>query len=167
MNKINIDNWVEYSLKDLGFFIYHGVRQKQSDRKEGKVALLTAGKENQGVATYIGNPLCKYKDPISVDMFGNSFFHKGIYSGDDNIYFFINDELDDLIKLFIATVINTKTSKLYDFKTQFREPDAKNLKIKLPSKNHNQPDFEYMRSYMKNIMIESEKNIENLLKLVN
>ena len=23
-----------------------------------------------------------------VDMFGNCFFHKGLYSGDDNIYFF-------------------------------------------------------------------------------
>ena len=162
MNKIETNTWKEYNLKDIGFSVFHGCRQKQADREDGTIPLLTAGKENQGVATYIGNPLCQYEDSITVDMFGNCFFHKGVYSGDDNIYFFINSDLNDYIKIFIASIINKQNSILYDFKSQFRQPQADTLTIVLPSKTNNTPDWEYMESYMKNIMQESEENIENL-----
>ena len=167
MKKVDIKLWKEYKLKDIGFYIYHGIRQKQSDRKYGNIPLLTAGKENQGVATYISNSLCKYKDSITVDMFGNSFFHKGIYSGDDNIYFFINTKLSILTKIFITCVINKQNSLQYNFKSQFRQPQADALTVSLPSKTDGTPDFKYMESYMKNIMQESEKNIENLRNINN
>ena len=167
MNSVCIKNWKEYNLKDIGFSVFHGCRQKQADREDGNIPLLTAGKENQGVATYIGNPLCQYKDSITVDMFGNCFFHKGVYSGDDNIYFFINAKLNDYIKIFIASVINKQNSTLYDFNSQFRQPQADTLTVLLPSKTNNTPDWEYMESYMKNIMQESEKQLENLQNISN
>lgn len=167
MKRINIESWKEYKLKDIGFSIFHGSRQKQAEREAGNVPLLTAGKENQGVAAYIGNPLCQYQDPVTVDMFGNCFFHKGIYSGDDNIYFFINKDLNDVIKIFISSIINKQNSILYNFKSQFRQQQADALTVILPSKSDNTPDYEYMESYMKNIMQESEKNIEKLNNIHN
>ena len=48
MNKINIDNWKEFAMSDLGFKNYHGKRLKKSDRLEGDIPFITAGKENQG-----------------------------------------------------------------------------------------------------------------------
>lgn len=167
MNRINTETWKEYKLKNIGFSIYHGIRQKQSDREDGQIPLLTAGKEKQGVAAYIANPSCQYEDPITVDMFGNSFFHKGIYSGDDNIYFFINKDLNDVIKVFISSIINKQNSSLYSFKSQFRQPQANALTVTLPSKADGTPDYKYMESYMKNILQESEKNIENLRNIDN
>ncbi len=167
MKRINIESWKEYKLKDIGFSIFHGSRQKQAEREAGNVPLLTAGKENQGVAAYIGNPLCQYQDPVTVDMFGNCFFHKGIYSGDDNIYFFINKDLNDVIKIFISSIINKQNSILYNFKSQFRQQQADALTVILPSKSDNTPDYEYIESYMKNIMQESEKNIEKLNNIHN
>lgn len=162
MSKVCINTWKKFKLKDLGFSVFHGCRQKQTDRTEGNIPLLTAGKENQGVATYIGNPLCSYKDPITVDMFGNCFYHKGVYSGDDNIYFFINENLNDLIKIFIVSIINKENSIKYSFKSQFRQPQADALTVILPLKRNNEPDWGYMESYMENIMQDSEKKIENL-----
>lgn len=162
MSKINLNTWKEFKLKELGFSVFHGCRQKQADREEGEIPLLTAGKENQGVATYIGNPLCKYRDPITVDMFGNCFYHKGTYSGDDNIYFFINENLSDLVKIFITSIINKQNTALYNFKSQFRQPQADALTVILPSKSNNNPDWEYMESYMKNIMQKSQQNISKL-----
>lgn len=149
------------------FPFFHGSRQKQAEREAGNIPLLTAGKENQGVAAYIGNPLCQYQDPVTVDMFGNCFFHKGIYSGDDNIYFFINKDLNDVIKIFISSIINKQNSILYNFKSQFRQQQADALTVILPSKSDNTPDYEYIESYMKNIMQESEKNIEKLNNIHN
>ena len=126
--------------------------------------MLTAGKENQGVASYISNTSSVYTDAITVDMFGNSFFHKGDYAGDDNIYFFINDKISDNAKLFIAAILNTNNSKIYAYKEQFRQPQADVLSVLLPATSTGEPDWEYMEDYMKAIMEESEKSLENLKK---
>lgn len=161
---IDTSTWKEFNMSDIGFKNFHGIRQKQSDRTEGDTPLLTAGKENQGVASYIGNPPSTYIDSITVDMFGNSFFHKGVYAGDDNIYFFVNDNVSDEAKLFIAAIINTDNTPKYAFKDQFRQPQADALSVHLPATLDGQPDWDYMESYMKAVMEESEKSIENLKK---
>ena len=80
MNKINIDNWKEFAMSDLGFKNYHGKRLKKSDRLEGNIPFITAGKENQGVASYINNAPFVYTDAITVDMFGNSYYQHQPYS---------------------------------------------------------------------------------------
>lgn len=161
---IDTSTWKEFNMSDIGFKNFHGIRQKQSDRTEGDTPLLTAGKENQGVASYIGNPPSTYIDSITVDMFGNSFFHKGVYAGDDNIYFFVNDNVSDEVKLFIAAIINTDNTPKYAFKDQFRQPQADALSVHLPATLDGQPDWDYMKSYMKAVMEESEKSLENLRK---
>ena len=161
---IDTSTWKEFHLYDIGFTNYHGIRQKKADRKEGDIPLLTAGKENQGVASYISNTSSVYTDAITVDMFGNSFFHKGDYTGDDNIYFFINDKISDNAKLFIAAILNTNNSKIYAYKEQFRQPQADVLSVLLPATPDGQPDWDYMESYMKAVMEESEKSLENLKK---
>ena len=161
---IDTSTWKEFNMSDIGFKNFHGIRQKQSDRTEGATPLLTAGKENQGVASYIGNPPSTYIDSITVDMFGNSFFHKGVYAGDDNIYFFVNDNVSDEAKLFIAAIINTDNTPKYAFKDQFRQPQADALSVHLPATSDGQPDWAYMESYMKAVMEESEKSLENLKK---
>ncbi|MBQ9531358.1 MAG: restriction endonuclease subunit S [Eubacterium sp.] len=161
---IDTSMWKEFKLSDIGFKNFHGIRQKQSDRVDGNIPLLTAGKENQGVASYIGNPESTYVDSISVDMFGNSFFHKGEYAGDDNIYFFVNDDVSDEAKIFIAAVINKDNTRKYVFKDQFRQSQADALSVYLPTTSDNQPDWTYMESYMKQIIDESGKSLENLKK---
>lgn len=161
---IDTSTWVKFKLSDIGFTNHHGIRQTKADRKEGDIPLLTAGKENQGVAAYISNAPSVYTDAITVDMFGNSFFHKGNYAGDDNIYFFINDKISDNAKLFIAAILNTDNSKIYAYKEQFRQPQADTLSVSLPATSEGQPDWDYMESYMKAVMEESEKSLENLRK---
>ena len=162
---IDISAWVKFKLSDIGFTNYHGIRQTKADREEGDIPLLTAGKENQGVASYISNAPAVYADAITVDMFGNSFFHKGNYAGDDNIYFFVNDKISDNAKLFIAAILNANNSKIYAYKEQFRQPQADALSVPLPATSDGQPDWGYMESYMKAVMEESEKAISNLKKV--
>ena len=159
---IDTSTWKEFKMSDIGFKNYHGIRQKQSDRTEGSIPLLTAGKENQGVAAYIGNPASTYIDSITVDMFGNSFFHKGEYAGDDNVYFFINGEISDDAKIFVASIINTDNTRKYAFKDQFRQPQADTLSVYLPATSDGQPDWQYMESYMKAVMDKSEQIVSDL-----
>ena len=82
--------WREFCLSELGFKNYHGKRLVKNQRKKGRIPLLTAGETNNGVSDFISNDMKIFQEVISVDMFGNSFYHNCYCCGDDNIYFFEN-----------------------------------------------------------------------------
>ena len=151
MNKINIDNWKEFAMSDLGFKNYHGKRLKKSDRLEGDIPFITAGKENQGVVGCIGNDMDTYENPITIDMFGNVFYHEGIFAGDDNIYFFVNPKLNKYQKLFIVGALHRFIHSVFAYIDQFRQDNADRLSVFLPSTQSGEPDFQYMEEYIKNI----------------
>lgn len=133
-NKINISKWKEFSLKSLGFSNSHGERIKKSDRIDGDIIFITAGKENCGVVGTIGNDIDIWHNPITVDMFGNCFYHDYDCSGDDNVYAFINDNLSALSKSFIASSINARNKNIFMYSDQFRQDNADTLSVLLPEK---------------------------------
>ncbi|WP_267523176.1 restriction endonuclease subunit S [Campylobacter sp. MG1] len=156
IENIDLASWKEFSIDELGFIKYHGKRLKKADRIDGDTPFLTAGKENQGVATYVdSSKLDTYLNAITIDMFGNCFYHRGKYAGDDNIYFLVNHKLSENCKIFIACCINNFCKEKYDFSNQFRQSDLDSLAVLLPSKIQNdnvyEPDYEYMQSFIKNI----------------
>lgn len=162
MAKIDTSGWKKFPMSDLGFLNYHGERLNKAARIEGDIPFITAGFDNQGVVQYIGNDRSTYMDPITVDMFGNCFFHKGKCAGDDNVYFFVNDGISELRKMFIASCIHAKTSKLFAYTEQFRQTQADALDAALPVDTSGEPDWAYMDEYMSAVMRESEVSLESL-----
>lgn len=162
MAKIDSTKWRSFTLLELGFVNYHGSRLNKAERVEGETPFLTAGKENQGLSTYVSNEIETYLNPITVDMFGNCFYHPFECGGDDNVYFFVNETLSDYSKIFIAASINTITSKKYSYKDQFRQSDADALSVILPMSQLGLPDWEYMDAYVSKVLRESEASLENL-----
>lgn len=162
MAKIDTSGWKKFPMSDLGFLNYHGERLNKAARIEGDIPFITAGFDNQGVVQYIGNDRSTYMDPITVDMFGNCFFHKGKCAGDDNVYFFVNDGISELCKMFIASCIHAKTSKLFAYTEQFRQTQADALDAALPVDTSGEPDWAYMDEYMSAVMRESEASLESL-----
>ena len=146
--------WKEFYLSgEKGIFTnYHGKRLIKEHRILGLTPLLTACENNNGISSFISNEtMNKYKNCITIDMFGNSFYHNYFCSGDDNIYFFLNDDLCMFKKLFIVEMINKNKNK-FSYGKQFRQKNADNFKILLPINEKNDPDFEYMEQYSKNLI---------------
>ena len=166
MNKINIDNWKEFAMSDLGFKNYHGKRLKKSDRLEGDIPFITAGKENQGVVGCIGNDMDTYENPITIDMFGNVFYHEGIFAGDDNIYFFVNPKLNKYQKLFIVGALHRFIHSVFAYIDQFRQDNADRLSVFLPSTQSGEPDFQYMEEYIKNVEKTQSHNLQIIKSLI-
>lgn len=160
-NKIDTTSWEKYKLLDLGFTNFHGTRIKKTDRMSGNTIFLTAGKENLGIIGTIGNNITIWNCPITIDMFGNCFYHNYACSGDDNIYAFVNNNLSVYVKQYIASCINATTSNKYSYKEQFRQTDADKLEVWLPSINKN-PDWAYMEQYVKAIEEKVEKTLNEL-----
>ncbi len=155
-HEIDVSDWGKFRVGDLGFKVYHGSRLNKCNRIDGNITFLTAGKENQGVAGYIGNNIQVYTDAISIDMFGNCFYHKGDCAGDDNIYFFINNTISDLCKLFLACCINDYLQNDYSYAHQFRQTNADMLCISLPVTPTGDPDWDYMEQFMQKKMAVAE-----------
>ena len=150
--KLNDRKWKEFYLSgDNGIFKnYHGKRLIKDRRIQGYTPLLTAGEQNQGVTDFISNhDMKKFKDFISIDMFGNAFYHEYICCGDDNIYFFVNDNISREAKLFITTSINNNKNK-YSYGKQFRQRNADTIKVMLPVSNEDntKPDWDFMKQYI-------------------
>lgn len=161
--RIDTSSWREFKVADLGFKIHHGSRIKKTDRIDGDIPFITAGKELQGYVGKIGNECETYDAPLTVDMFGNCFFQNYTCAGDDNIYFFVNNDLSEYQKLFISVSIFSKTKDKYSYEDQFRQGDAEKLSIKLPVTPSGQPDYKYMEEYMKNVEHIVVSSITNLL----
>lgn len=152
MGKIDTSEWKEYRMSDLGFTVRHGSRITKAERVEGDTIFLTAGFENCGVVGTIGNEnIDVWEKPITVDMFGNVFYHDETCAGDDNIYAFLNSKLSRTAKLFVASSIASVTQSKYSYQQQFRQGDANKLSVYLPATPDGAPDWAYMESYMANL----------------
>lgn len=152
MGKIDTSGWKEFHMVDIGFKVYHGSRITKAERVEGDTVFLTAGFENCGVVGTIGNEnIDVWEKPITVDMFGNVFYHDETCAGDDNIYAFLNSELSRTAKLFVASSVASVTQSKYSYQQQFRQGDANKLSVYLPATPDGAPDWTYMESYMANL----------------
>lgn len=162
--------WEDFSISgNNGIFKnYHGKRLVKEKRVIGKIPLLTAGEQNNGVSDFISNNnMDSFNNCISIDMFGNSFYHNYNCFGDDNIYFFLTDSLSKYTKLFIIELINKNKSK-FSYGKQFRQKNADTLKVILPINKNKEPDFEYMEKYSKSIInSKTEKYKQYAQKVLN
>lgn len=146
-------DWRVFKISGEGgiFINRHGKRLVKEKREKGLMPFLTAGENNNGVAAFVSNAdLSIHEDVITVDMFGNSFFHGYKCAGDDNIYFFKNPSIGKYVMLFVSCVINKNKSK-FSYGKQFRQGHADALLALLPSTPSGEPDYDYMEQYAKNI----------------
>lgn len=145
-----------------------GTRLTTYDRVTGNIPLVTAGEDNSGVSEYIGNiEQEKFYDTITIDMFGNCFYHRGVFCADDNILVLKNDDISMYAKLFISSVVNQDKYR-YSYGRQYRQKNYIEHYIKLPiqynpdgsplidntfkySDNGYVPDWQFMEDYIKSL----------------
>ena len=144
--------WKLFNLKDL-FTIEKGTRLTIENRIDGDMPFVTAGHENQGVSSFIGNTDLKvFKNSITIDMFAEAFYRDYPFCCDDNIHVLTpyDNEIDKYASLFIVTVINAGNS-IWSYGKQYRLKTFERHKIILPTTEKDTPDYEYMSQFMKNI----------------
>lgn len=175
MNKIDIKKWQNYRLGDL-FKIEPAKGKNSQQLNDGNdVPYIAASKEcngfNRMVATkgfehwvsegnciqliHIGDAAAGYANYIPDNFIAMSGKSSCAY----------NKNMTKYSGLFIAAIICKTNKNKYSFKDSWTGDKVKNTFITLPYKTTDEPDWEYMEFYMKNIMQESEKNIENLQKI--
>lgn len=139
--------------------ISRGLRITKNDRLQGDIALVTAGKENHGIAEYIkSHKAMSEGECLTIDMFGNCFYRNIKFFYDDNIIMLKNNKFNKRAYLYINSMLNYLPSK-HGYSKQFRYKDLNNTYISLPITSEGELDFEYMENYIKEI---EQKYVQNL-----
>lgn len=178
MNKIDIKGWKNFHLYDEHMFnidMGNKFDKSKMDTTKNDINFIGRTGSNNGINATCGiyNNIEPYKPGLLTLALGGSvgscfIQKKSFYTSQNVIVLIPKDNISDNVKQFIATVIQ-KESELH-YKAFVKELNAHiktDFVIPLPVNADNEPDWEYMESYMKNIMQESEKNIEKLNNIHN
>lgn len=167
MGRINVKEWRDFLIGDLfdAFLSSDDIQPKNII--EGEIPLISSGKENNGVVAYIDDKSAKKwrGNTITVDMFGKAFYQEKTYHcvshGRVNILI-PKFEMNAYAQQFIATVIESVSSKKYEFKEMCTGKKLLQDIIKLPVDETGNPDFLYMESYMKNLELAVSSSLTDL-----
>ena len=152
MSGIDTSSWKEFRLDELFGEPIRGTRLVKERRVIGDIPLVTAGFNNQGIAEFISNEeQITFNSGLTIDMFGNCFYRDYKFKADDNILVFDSGDIPEKAKLFIVTSINKVTHGLYSYGNQYRMKSFSNTIIKLPVRESEGIDWEYMEKYIRAI----------------
>ena len=174
MNKIKIDNWKSFYISEIFYTekngkniqVPTGAMISKKLLKDGTTPRVTVSNFNNGITGYYSDLSDKnyrvYENFISVSFLGTVFYQPNKASLDMKVHCLkpIKHNLNLYTATFLVNIIKKAISN-FAYQDQLSSTVLPNLIIKLPIKNK-EPDWKYMGSYMKNIMQESEKNLENL-----
>lgn len=166
---IDTSNWKEFRVGDLFDMSLSKDDIQPKSIIEGNIPLISSGKTNNGIVAYIQDDKATIQESntITVDMFGKAFYQANPYycvsHGRVNILI-PKFDMNEYIGMFVASVIEKVSKGKYEFDSMCTGTKLAEDIIKLPAISDGQPDWDYMESYMKAVMEESEKSLENLRK---
>lgn len=167
---IDISTWKEFRVGNY----FHGIRgtsRKMQELDDGLTPIIAAARYNQGIAGYYNIP-SEYENAITISCngvgCGSTYYHDYPFAitGDAIVLENIGKVPQGALH-FIAAVYDAYFSRKYSYADKCSADKAEAELIALPATSDGQPDWDYMESYMKAVMEESEKSLENLKKADN
>ncbi len=172
---IDTSAWKEFRVGDLlideSLCVYgHNKKWTENEKPTDKSLPVISGiTVNNGIYYYtddIPNKDEVFEDCLTIttrgEYSGTLFYHKGKFVLANNILTLPFANTNELTSLFLKVSIEKLGYGGYD--NYPRKEVLVNDRIKLPVTPDGQPDWDYMESYMKDVMEESEKALSNLKK---
>ena len=171
--RINTNGWKEFRIGDL-FTIEKTKGKNSTHLEEGNdIPYIGASRYNNGVQKYClveghedevseGNALIFVKQGDAAA--GVVHYFPDAFIGSSTVCIGRSERLTSNIGNYIAAVITQTNSGKYNFSNGLTEKKIADLKILLPITIKEEPDWEYMESYMASVMGGCRTQFEYLLK---
>ena len=166
MNKIDTSSWKEFEISEL--FDIHptknlGLTNHELFSTTGNTPVVVNSSCNNGIGGYVDLPATEDGGIITFSdtTDANSIFYQKEnfigYSHVQGMYPKFDNNSDEIMQ-YIMTVFKAKAlTKGYNYSNKFRRDDALKIKILLPAKTINEPDWQFMEDYIKEI----QKKVQN------
>lgn len=149
-------DWSEFFIEDIAV-IRAGKRLTKKDMIEGVKPFIGSTDSNNGITAFVSKTNdSEDKNVLGVNYNGSvveNFYHPytAIFSDDVKRVSLKNIEGNKYLYLFLKNAILKQKSK-YQYAYKFNEKRLRRQRIMLPITTDEQPDYEYMEQYMKNLM---------------
>ncbi len=151
--ELHTENWKWFEIQDL-FEIKKGKRLTKADMIEGETPFIGSIDSNNGYREYIDAKPIHSGNTITVNYNGSvaeSFYQpKPFWASDDVNVLYPKFNMNPLIALFFTTVIKAEKYR-FNYGRKWHVERMNISKIKLPSTNRKQPDYEFMENYIKSL----------------
>lgn len=162
---IDTGTWKEFCVGELfSCETTLGIPSK-NDLEDGNINYITRSAIDNGFSGTCGNEDHKNKgNCISIGAEGFvAFWQSDDFVAGNKVYALRHPNMNEINGLFVCSALNAISDR-YSFADARVLDKIKAEIIKLPATSDSQPDWDYMESYMKSVMEESEKSLENLKK---
>lgn len=170
MSQIDISEWKEFQVTQLFNVELTDGDNQPKKMIEGNIPLISATADNNGIIGYYTSDTRIFpRNTITVDMFGHAFVQSKRYQtvshGRVNVFLPKKTNLNFNSLLFMASVINKVTKQHdYGYKTMLTRSKSLKLMIKLPVTESDDPDWQYMDTYIAKLTALAHKNVSSLKK---
>lgn len=153
--------WAEFSLTEI-FTVSAGKRLETRNKIPGKRPFIGATDNGNGITGFVGNDnSSKDRNVLGVNYNGApciAFYHpyECVFTDDVKRLHLINHDDTAGLLLFLTSVFAQQRSK-YSYGYKFNEQRMLRQKLMLPITDSNEPDYEYMEQYAKNMMLKKYK----------
>ena len=170
MNKIDISEWHPFKLVDL----FNVTGSKTTAKKDilfdanGQYPYVTTQATNNGVAG-LSNQWTEEGNVITIDSatIGYASYQKENFTASDHVEKLIPKfTLNEKRALFIVTILNEmRLNYRYGYEDKRSQTALKKEQIYLPTKDGEEPDWEYMEEYVETMIVESIEYLKILERL--
>lgn len=169
---IDTNTWTKFKVSDIfvtekhgsGLQVPTGAMMSKKDLLDGDIPRVTVSNFNNGITGYYADSNDKnyrtYQNFISVSFLGTVFYQPDKVSLDMKVHCLkpIDYELNVYSAGYIVSIIRKAISN-FAYSDQLSSTVLAELEFALPTTSDGQPDWDYMESYMKTVMEESEEYI--------
>ena len=153
--------WLPFLLSDIFSTIKRGKRLKKANQIVGQIPYVSSTASNNGVDNYIvaSSGTRVFNNCISLANSGSvgvAFYEPFSFVASDHITSLKRENSSKFIYLFLITTIQ-KQKRNFNFNREINDNRIKKMQIMLPVTENEQPDFEYMEQYAKNMMLKKYK----------
>lgn len=148
--------WKEFAIPYIFNDIQRGKRFKKSDHVPGSVPYVSSTANNNGVDAYIepSDGVRIFEDCISIansGSVGSAFYEPFKFVASDHVTSLKRENTDQYIYLFLTAVLEQQKTN-FNFNREINDLRIKKMKVMLPVDDNGEPDYQFMKNYMKELV---------------
>lgn len=154
--ELSNQEWKEFAIPYIFNDIQRGKRFKKSDHVPGSVPYVSSTANNNGVDAYIepSDGVRIFEDCISIansGSVGSAFYEPFKFVASDHVTSLKRENTDQYIYLFLTAVLEQQKTN-FNFNREINDLRIKNMKVMLPVEDSGEPDYQFMKNYMKELV---------------
>lgn len=153
---LNDREWREFFVKDIFPITQRGKRLTKEKQISGNKPYVSSTALNNGVDNFIANSsnVRMFTNCLTIansGSVGSCFFHPYEFVASDHVTHLKNDQFNEYVYLFIASIAN-RFSQKYNFNREINDTRISKEKLILPIDVNGLPDWQFIEQYIKEIL---------------